>query len=143
MGGGKTGRGEPVSKNDLTRNQQIIFSALVRAKSPLSAYKILELESVKKQGLKAPLTIYRALDGLLEKGIVHRIESLNAFVACAHKPHTQMAGFMICEQCGLTLELPTNACARALEKQAENTGFRLQKVSIEMLGLCHKCHNTL
>ena len=92
-----------MSKASLTKNQQIVFSALVSAKEPLSAYKILDLARVKREGLKAPLTIYRALDGLLKKGLAHRIESLNAFVACSSAPHKEAAGFMICEQCGTTI----------------------------------------
>lgn len=123
----------------LTKNQRIVYSALQGAKGPLTAYKILDLRAVKLAGLKAPLTIYRALEGLLDKQVAHRIESLNAFVACSVAPHSETAGFMICEDCGATLELPVNACEMPLRQQASNNGFHLHKISIEMLGLCEDC----
>ena len=128
-----------MSKASLTKNQQIVFAALISAKGPLTAYKILDLARVKREGLKAPLTIYRALDGLLEKGLAHRIESLNAFVACSSAPHKEAASFMICEQCGMTLELPINACEEPLRQQASSTCFHLHKINIEMIGLCSDC----
>ncbi len=128
-----------MSKMSLTKNQQIVFSALISAKGPLTAYKILDLARVKREGLKAPLTIYRALDGLLQKGLAHRIESLNAFVACSSAPHKEAASFMICEQCGMTLELPIYACEVPLRQQASSAGFHLHKINIEMLGLCSDC----
>ncbi len=128
-----------MKNSDLTKNQRIIFSVLINAKAPLTAYKILERKAVQHAGLKAPLTIYRALDGLIEKGLVHRIESLNAFVSCSSSPHKEAAGFMICEQCGATLELPVNACENPLRQQASNNGFLLHKINIEMLGVCECC----
>jgi Fur family transcriptional regulator, zinc uptake regulator len=132
-----------MSKKDLTRNQHIVFDALLSASSPLTAYKILDLPAVQHEGLKAPLTIYRALEGLLEKGLAHRIESLNAFVACSSAPHEDSAGFMICEKCGTTIELPINACETPLRKQASKNGFHLHKISIEMLGVCRDCRENV
>ena len=132
-----------MSTNKLTKNQHVVFSALSDATAPLTAYKILDLPAVQQEGLKAPLTIYRALDGLLEKGLAHRIESLNAFVACASAPHSKTASFMICEKCGSTLELPVKAIERPLRKQAASNGFHLHKISIEMLGVCQCCRKSV
>ena len=126
-------------KNALTKNQRIIFEALVSASSPMTAYKILDLPKVQREGLKAPLTIYRALDGLLEKGLAHRIESLNAFVACSSAPHEDTASFMICEKCGTTRELPLDSVEAPLRQQVAKNGFHLHKINIEMLGVCQKC----
>ncbi len=100
----------------LTKNQNIVFVALQKAKAPLTAYKILDLQVVQKAGLKAPLTIYRALEGLLEKGLAHRIESLNAFVACSSAPHKEAAAFMICEQCGTTTEMAVHSLEQPLHE---------------------------
>ena len=131
-----------MSKTGLTKNQQIVFSALMSANGPLTAYKILDLRPVKREGLTAPLTIYRALDGLLEKGLAHRIESLNAFVACSSAPHKETTGFMICEQCGLTVELPVNSCEEPLRELTASAGFHLHKINIEMIGLCSHCRKS-
>jgi hypothetical protein len=71
-----------------------------RSERPLSAYTI--LDQLRDQGFRAPLQVYRALDKLVEFGLVHRLESLNAFVACRHpdcEDHETIA-FMICEKCG-------------------------------------------
>ncbi|GAF76572.1 unnamed protein product, partial [marine sediment metagenome] len=68
------------TKQKLTRNQDVVIKALAAIGQPLSAYRILDLDCVRDAGLKAPLTIYRALDKLVALGLVHRIESLNAFV---------------------------------------------------------------
>ena len=123
----------------LTKNQKIVFSALQEAKSPLTAYKILDLRRVQEAGLKAPLTIYRALEGLLDKGLAHRIESLNAFVACSSAPHTEAAAFMICETCGLTTEMQAKCLEQPLHIQAHAQGFHPHKTSIELLGICQRC----
>lgn len=65
----------------LTKNQALVMGALTHSDGPLSAYTI--LDKLRDQGFRAPLQVYRALDKLLEYGLVHRLESLNAFVACA------------------------------------------------------------
>ena len=67
-------------QNDLSKNQQIIFDFIEKAKEPLKAYSI--LFNVQKKGIKAPQQIYRALDKLIEIGKIHKVESRNAFVAC-------------------------------------------------------------
>ena len=69
---------EPV----LAANQQLVFKAFGEAAAPLSAYSI--LERLQGKGIKAPLQVYRALEKLIDFGLVHRLESLNAFVVCDH-----------------------------------------------------------
>src|SRR3954470_20560978 len=88
------------ASHDLTKNQGLVLGTLEKAEGPLSAYTI--LDALRSDGLRAPLQVYRALDKLLAFGLVHRLESLNAFVACAH-PHchaSSMMAFAICEKCG-------------------------------------------
>ena len=74
---------------DLTRNQGLVLGALNHSEAPLSAYDI--LDKLRADGLRAPLQVYRALDKLVERGLAHRLESLNAFVACADE-HCHHAG---------------------------------------------------
>ena len=66
----------------LTRNQQLVYDALTGADTPLSAYSL--LDQLRESGFRAPLQVYRALEKLIELGQVHRLESINSFVACQH-----------------------------------------------------------
>ena len=123
----------------LTHNQTVVLSALSASEVPLTAYELLDLDGVRDQGLKAPLTIYRALDRLIDRGLVHRIESINAFVACDHGPHREAVGFMSCENCRATIELPVGECEKLLEDAAEANGFRIDKITVEVFGRCVAC----
>ena len=123
----------------LTRNQQVVMAALTDAGQPLSAYKILDLEVVRDNGLKAPLTIYRALEKLMALGQVHRIESLNAFVACDHEPHAEPAAFMICQDCRCTIEFSTTSLSRSIARHAGQHGFQMAGMHLEVSGHCEAC----
>lgn len=123
----------------LSKNPQVVFDALRVADKPLSAYQILDLDEVRAKGLKAPLTIYRALEKLIELGLVHRIESLNAFVLCDHGPHTEPAAFMICNDCRRTIEVGTRTLQRTMTKQANEQGFEVDRMHIEISGRCEHC----
>ncbi|KQT53784.1 Fur family transcriptional regulator [Aureimonas sp. Leaf454] len=126
---------EPV----LTKNQALVLKALEAAESPLSAYTI--LDAVRVEGIRAPLQIYRALDKLLELGLVHRLESLNAFVACAHPDchGSSTMAFAICERCGQVAEFSEPTVADRLTGWARQSGFRPSKTTIEIKGLCAAC----
>ncbi|PLX38005.1 MAG: transcriptional repressor [Hyphomicrobiales bacterium] len=124
---------------NLTHNQSLVFKALTRAEGPLSAYTI--LDQLRDQGFRAPLQVYRALDKLLALGLVHRLESLNAFVACAH-PQCHAHGtiaFAICEGCGQVSEFSDDEIEARLGGWAQANGFTPQKTTIEIRGLCRQC----
>ncbi|WP_108879895.1 transcriptional repressor [Anderseniella sp. Alg231-50] len=126
---------------DLTKNQSLVMGALTKSNGPLSAYTI--LDQLRDHGFRAPLQVYRALDKLVEFGMVHRLESLNAFVACRHPDcddHETIA-FMICESCGQVNEITDNALANRLKLLAEEGHFALKKTTIELRGLCRNCQN--
>lgn len=123
----------------LTRNQTLVFGALSRAGGPLTAYTI--LDQLRDDGFRAPLQVYRALEKLVEFGMVHRLESLNAFVACSHPQcvdHETMA-FAICESCGAVSEFADAAITRQLKGWAGDNGFALAKTTIELRGTCRTC----
>ena len=124
---------------DLTRNQHLVLDALTGATGPLSAYGI--LDRVRSEGIKAPLQIYRALDKLLEMGLAHRLESLNAFVACAHAhgDHEGLAAFAICESCGRVDEFADELVEERLASWSHGTGFRSERTTIEIRGHCRDC----
>lgn len=123
----------------LTKNQRLVYGALEQAPEPLSAYTI--LDRLREAGFRAPLQVYRALDKLVEFGMVHRLESLNAFVACRHpgcEAHATI-GFVICEKCGHVSEFSDDAIATRLNERAEQENFTLTKTTIELRGLCSGC----
>lgn len=123
----------------LTRNQQLVLTRLSDATGPLSAYDI--LDGLRDEGIKAPLQVYRALDKLLEHGLAHRLESLNAFVACA-EPHCHQSGsiaFAICETCGQVDEFADEVVTERLQGWAAQNGFAASRTTVEIRGLCAKC----
>ena len=112
---------------DLTKNQQLVLDALSGADGPLSAYTI--LDRLRERGFRAPPQVYRALDKLVELGMVHRLESLNAFVACRHPgcdTHEETIAFAICEDCGQVAEISDDALSDELSKIAGRAGFLLK-----------------
>lgn len=129
-----------MTANELTKNQSIVLAALTDIKTPLTAYEILDRPEVRGGGLKAPLSVYRALEKLVGLGLVHRIESLNAYLACCHsEAHAEPASFVICEACRTAVELPIRECKSHLTKSARGTGFRIDSIHVEMLGRCPDC----
>ncbi|GAB4513554.1 MAG: zinc uptake transcriptional repressor Zur [Roseibium sp.] len=124
---------------ELTRNQSLVFGSLSDAGGPLTAYAILDL--LRDSGFRAPLQVYRALEKLVEYGLVHRLESLNAFVACSHKGCSGhgTAAFAICETCGLVSEFTPDRAIACLKEWTEEEGFRLSRTTIELRGTCRQC----
>ena len=123
----------------LTKNQSLVLDTLHHAEGPLSAYTI--LDKLRDHGFRAPLQVYRALDKLLDIGLVHRLESMNAFVACAH-PHchsSTMMAFAICEKCGNVSEFSDAGVQERLTLWAGNANFKPSKTTIEIKGICAAC----
>lgn len=123
----------------LTRNQKLVFDVLSASESPLSAYDI--LDGLREEGLRAPLQVYRALDKLIDYGLIHRLESLNAFVACAHPhPHAhRLTAFAICETCGQVTEFSDSEIEKRLAAFADESGFTPARTTIEIRGRCGRC----
>ncbi len=124
---------------DLTKNQSLVMGQLSKADGPLSAYTI--LDQLREHGFRAPLQVYRALDKLVEFGLVHRLESLNAFVACRQpdcETH-QFTAFMICEACGQVDEISDDKLTQRLNVLARDAEFALRKTTIELRGACGTC----
>ena len=132
-----------MSTLNLTKNQTLVLDVLSKAEGPLSAYTI--LDKLRDNGFRAPLQVYRALEKLLEFGLVHRLESLNSFVACAHREHTCCShgtvAFAICESCGNVSEFHDHVIDDQLGAWARGKGFKPSKTTIEIRGLCAACNN--
>lgn len=131
----------------LTKNQQLVLTALQQSSAPLSAYSL--LDHLRGDGFRAPLQVYRALEKLIGFGLVHRLESLNSFVACTHSHNAEtghdhshghgVVAFAICERCGRVEEFADAAVEQRLTGWAGQNGFKLEKTTIEMRGTCATC----
>ena len=118
-----------------------VLEALLSRHRPLGAYEVID-ELAKSMPRPAPITVYRALDFLMENGLVHRIESRNAFLACAHDhDEAAMVAFLICERCGLVGEVPAAPVAQSLNASARSTGFLPKMSIVEITGVCAHCQN--
>lgn len=122
----------------LTAQRRQVLGLVCAAEKPVTAYELLDQlrETVRNP---APPTVYRALDFLLEQGLIHKLESLHAFVGCTHPGHPHASQFLICAQCGLVDELEDPAVSRSLETAARDTGFETCKPVVELLGTCAQC----
>ena len=90
-------------------------------------------------GAAKPPTVYRALEFLMAQGLVHRIDSLNAFVGCPQPDHGHSAQFLICGDCGEVSEMNAASIDRAVADQAAESGFALSRSIIELHGECPRC----
>lgn len=122
----------------LVSNDEKILRVLKSARSPMTAYEI--LESVRDQGITAPQTVYRALSRLVEHGTVHRLESMNAYVMCSEHGHgLAPAMFTICRDCGHVDEFAEAGLLRRLQANAGRHGFQVETATIEFRGRCSSC----
>ena len=115
-----------------------VLGVLLKSKGALSAYDVLgELRQVNPK--VAPPTVYRALSALADKGLVHRLESMNAYVACRKKQHHQSPVLSVCDDCGLVEETTAPQIHEALSAMAGKSGFALTRQVIELHGRCVAC----
>ena len=125
----------------LTKNQSLVMGALAHSDGPMSAYTL--LDKLRDNGFRAPLQVYRALDKLLEYGLVHRLESLNAFVACScpheHEHDHGVTAFTICEGCGQVTEFHDEVIEDRLSTLVRAQEFKTEKTTIEIRGHCKSC----
>jgi Fur family zinc uptake transcriptional regulator len=103
----------------------------------VSAYEI--IDSLRDKATLAPQTVYRSLDRLIAAGAAHRLESLNAFVACSHAVHEGSAVFAICDRCGGVDEFDEPTALNALANWAETSHFVLRQITLELRGTCARC----
>ncbi|MCX8134165.1 MAG: transcriptional repressor [Roseococcus sp.] len=129
----------------LTPLRRQVLRLVLAAEQPVGAYALLDQLKAERGGA-APPTVYRALDFLLEQGLIHKLERLNAFLPCveAAHPHGEAEHdhphqFLICRRCGATTEIADHAAAHALEAAAARAGFTVQRMTVELEGLCARC----
>ncbi len=109
---------------------------------PVLAYEL--MDQISRNGRKAaPPTVYRALDFLLENGLIHRIESLNAFVGCGAPALEHSGQFLICDGCKTIAELDDPEINTLIQQRALKAGFKASKQIIEIAGRCSSCAHLL
>jgi Fur family zinc uptake transcriptional regulator len=123
----------------LTPIRRRVLELLLESHQPLGAYEIMD-RAAEAGARPAPITIYRALDFLRDNGLVHRIESRNAFVACVNNHGSgDLVVFLICERCGAVGEASSQAVADQLKAAARAAGFTPKAPVIEVSGVCSHC----
>jgi Fur family zinc uptake transcriptional regulator len=122
----------------LTPVRRRVLEIVWRQHAPIGAYEILA-ELAKERAKAAPPTVYRALEFLIEAGLVHRIDSLNAFLGCDDPARAHIAQFLVCRACHRVQEVDDPTIQRVLAERARSTGFRIEPTSLEIKGLCSDC----
>lgn len=116
-----------------------VYALLLEQQGAVGAYELLDSLKLTESNAK-PATVYRTLDFLLEFGLIHKIESTNAFVACHHFDCNHPVQFLICDVCGDVREIQSVGLKDTLDKQAMTVGFNVIKQTIEAHGTCANCH---
>ena len=125
----------------LTPIRARVLRLVAEAGRPVKAYDLLDMvRSGEGAGADAPPTVYRALDFLLANGFIHKLQSVNAFVACHHPDSDQHSvPFLICNRCHNAVELEDADVVASLDERARALGFVPQAQTLEVHGLCAQC----
>lgn len=129
---GKVGKRRAAPEQD-----KMIAEALRGAGRPVSAYEL--IDRLREKASLAPQTVYRSLDRLIADGQAHRLESLNAFVACRHPSHEGTAVFAICNDCGTVSEFDEPQAIERLQAWAKKARFAVAQMTLEIRGRCRQC----
>ena len=126
-----------VRPEGLTKNEGLVWEALNDDGEPQKAYEI--LDKLKERGVRAPMTVYRALDGLERKGFIHKLEGLNSFVLCNHEAPHSIQVFFICDHCKFAKEVSMDTVETSLAPAFRATGFQMDTARLEAHGACRDC----
>jgi Fur family zinc uptake transcriptional regulator len=122
----------------LTKVRRRVLEIIWQRHKPLGAYSI--LDQLREDGRAAtPPTVYRALEFLLDQGLIHRIASMNAFVGCSRPGHISDGQFLICRSCGSSIELNDGKLEKVIAQNSGSLGFAVEHLTIEISGLCPHC----
>ncbi len=121
----------------LSARQQSVYACLKNSTTPQGAYEL--LECLRTDGFKAPTQIYRALNSLITLGLVHKVDSLNAFVACTENHHQGTSIIAICDQCNSYQELSSETLDTLFKNLPNDRDFKARQMTIELKGSCSEC----
>jgi Fur family zinc uptake transcriptional regulator len=122
----------------LTPIREKVLAIVWRSHKPVGAYEVLDALARTHKAARPP-TVYRALDFLMAEGLIHKIESLNAYLGCgeAGRPHTSQ--FLICRDCGTAEEIVDAGLDKALEAATRRARFTVEQKVVEIAGVCARC----
>ena len=123
----------------LTALRRQVLELVWTSHRPRGAYAILDDLSQREGKSAAPLTVYRALEFLVEQGLVHRLESLNAYIGCAAPGAVHSGQFLVCEACGNAAEIDDPRIREAIDTIAAERGFQVDRPTVEVRGRCTDC----
>jgi Fur family zinc uptake transcriptional regulator len=122
----------------LTEQRRDVLASVARNHAAVGAYEI--IERMADHGPRpAPITVYRALDFLVAHGLVHKIESRNAYVACSHSHEGTPAALLLCDACGAVAEFDAPETFTSLSRRAAGHGFKAERMVLELAGKCDHC----
>lgn len=124
----------------LTPIREKVLQIVWKSHKPVGAYDVLD-ELARSHKAARPPTVYRALDFLMAEGLIHKIESLNAYLGCIEAGAPHSGQFLICRQCGATEEIVDPKLETALEAVAARAHFAAERKVVEISGLCARCVN--
>ncbi|GMV61214.1 MAG: hypothetical protein AMXMBFR74_03830 [Parvibaculum sp.] len=122
----------------LTPLREKVLQIVWRSHKPVGAYDVLD-ELARSHKAARPPTVYRALDFLMGEGLIHKIESLNAYLGCVEAGAPHSGQFLICRQCGATEEIVDSKLETALDQAAKRAHFAAERKVVEISGLCARC----
>jgi len=122
----------------LTLQRRQVLSVLLDSDRPMGAYQILDALRDQHPTI-APPTVYRALDFLQQHGLIHKLETLHAYISCSHPDHAHHSQFLICTGCGDVLELEDAQVVHSLDHAATASGFKPNQDVVEVTGYCAQC----
>ncbi|TVZ41737.1 Fur family zinc uptake transcriptional regulator [Alteromonadaceae bacterium 2753L.S.0a.02] len=124
----------------LTPLRRQVLELIWQSHKPLGAYVVMEmLEANSDRTRVAPPTVYRALDFLIEHGLIHKVHSLNAYIGCTHPSDNHSDALFICTRCGFTEEVPSRTIQQAINLSASQQRFKVQEKVLEIVGICADC----
>jgi Fur family zinc uptake transcriptional regulator len=122
----------------LTALRRRVLELVLQQQGVIKAYQVLAALQ-KERGGAAPPTVYRALDFLVEQGLLHRVEALNGFVVCDHLGCQHECLFLVCEHCGSVAEVDAATCLASLNSATSGLGFTLRPQNLVLAGTCQNC----
>lgn len=125
----------------LTPLRKEVLELILNASGPMGAYDLLAQMKNASDRPAAPPTVYRTLDFLLEKGIIHRLTSINAYIPCCHPREGHQAAFLICTECKAVKEASAQGLLEQLDALAASDDFSAHHSIIEISGICQQCRN--
>jgi Fur family zinc uptake transcriptional regulator len=123
----------------LTNQRKTVLRLLSVSDKPLSAYELLDrMRSVVKN--PTPPVVYRALEFLLQQGLIHKLETQHSYISCVHPEHPHSSQFLICDNCGQVIEIEDASMSRNLQAISQSMGFHAKRPVVELLGTCKQCN---